>query len=39
MLDLHEGILKSMRASPVILSRLVAGLDGEQIRDRPAPGE
>lgn len=39
MLDLHEEILKSMRASPVILSRLVVGLDDEQIRRRPEPGE
>jgi DinB superfamily len=39
MLDLHEEILKSMRACPVILSRLVAGLDDQQIRARPAPGE
>jgi hypothetical protein len=28
-----------MRASPVILKRLVAGLDDDQIRARPAPGE
>lgn len=39
MLDLHEEILKSMRACPVILSRLVAGLDSGQLRHRPAPGE
>ena len=39
MLDLHEEILKSMRASPVILNRLVAGVDDEQIRARPAPDE
>jgi hypothetical protein len=39
MLDLSEEILKSLRASPVILAALVAGLDDEQIRWRPAPGE
>jgi hypothetical protein len=39
MLDLTEEILKSMRASPVVLSALVAGLDDEQIRRRPGPGE
>ena len=39
MLDLSEEILKSLRASPVILGALVAGLDDEQIRRRPAPGE
>jgi len=39
MLDLHQEILKSMRASPVILNRLVADLDGNQIRRRPEPGE
>lgn len=39
MIDLHEEILKSMRATPVILSPLVAGLDDEDIRRRPAPGE
>ena len=39
MIDLHREILKSMRASPVILSQLVAGLDDEHIRHRPAAGE
>ena len=39
MPDLSEEILKSLRASPVILGALVAGLDDEQIRRRPAPGE
>jgi DinB family protein len=39
MLDLSEEILKSLRASPVILGAFVAGLDDEQIRRRPAPGE
>jgi hypothetical protein len=39
MIDLHQEILKSMRASPVILSQLVAGLDDEHIRRRPAAGE
>ena len=39
MLDLSEEILKSLRASPVILGALVAGLDDEQVRRRPAPGE
>ena len=29
MRDIHEEILKSMRASPVILSQLVVGLDDE----------
>ena len=39
MLDLTEEILKSLRASPIILGALVAGLDDRQIRRRPAPGE
>ena len=39
MIDLHQEILKSMRASPVIISQLVAGLDDEQIRQRPAAAE
>jgi hypothetical protein len=39
MLDLTEEILKSLRASPVILGALVVGLDDRQIRWRPAPGE
>jgi len=39
MLDLNEEILKSLRASPVILGTMVAGLDDERIRWRPAPGE
>jgi DinB family protein len=39
MLDLPEEILKSLRATPVILGAVVAGLDDEQIRRRPAPGE
>jgi len=39
MLDLTEEILKSLRASPVILGVLVAGLNDEQIRWRPALGE
>jgi uncharacterized damage-inducible protein DinB len=39
MLDLHEEILKSMRASPVILSQLVAALSDDAIRRRPAPGD
>jgi hypothetical protein len=39
MLDLHQEILKSLRASPVIAGALVAGLDDERIRWRPAPGE
>ena len=39
MIDLHQEILKSMRASPVIISQLVAGLDDEQVRQRPAAAE
>ena len=39
MIDLTEEILKSLRASPIILGALVAGLDDRQIRRRPAPGE
>ncbi len=39
MLDLNEEILKSMRASPVILGALVTGVDDERIRWRPAQGE
>ena len=39
MIDLTEEIRKSLRASPIILGALVAGLDDRQIRRRPAPGE
>ena len=39
MIDLTEEIRKSLRASPIILGALVAGLDDRQIRWRPAPGE
>ena len=39
MIDLTEEIRKSLRASPIILGALVAGLDDRQVRWRPAPGE
>ena len=39
MIDLRQEILKSMRAGPVIVSQLVAGLDDELIRQRPAAAE
>ncbi|MGE5156250.1 MAG: DinB family protein [Betaproteobacteria bacterium] len=39
MLDLREEIIKSMRASPIILHQLVIGLDVEASRRRPANGE
>ena len=39
MLSLNEEILKSMRATPVILAAMVAGLDDERTRWRSAPGE
>jgi hypothetical protein len=35
----REEILKGMRAAPLVLRRLVRGLDEEAIRRRPAPGE
>jgi DinB superfamily len=39
MLDRREEILKTMRATPVILRALVAEVDDVQLRQRPAPGE
>jgi DinB superfamily len=39
MLDRREEILKTLRATPVVLRVLVSGVDEGQLRRRPAPGE
>ena len=39
MVDRHEEILKSLRATPVVLRALVDGVEDAQLRRRPAPGE
>ena len=39
MLDRRTEILKTLRATPVVLRALVAGVDDPQLRRRPAPGE
>jgi hypothetical protein len=39
MLDCREEILKTLRATPVVLHALVRGLDDTRLRRRPAPGE
>jgi hypothetical protein len=39
MISVREEMLKTMRAVPVVARALVAGLDDEAIRRRPAPGE
>jgi hypothetical protein len=39
MISEREEILKSLRAGPMILSRLVRGLDDDAVRARPADGE
>jgi hypothetical protein len=39
MLDPREEILKTLRATPVVLRALIAEVDDAQLRQRPAPGE
>jgi hypothetical protein len=38
MLDRREEILKTLRATPVVLRALVKDLDDTRLRRRPAPG-
>jgi hypothetical protein len=39
MLDRREEILKTLRATPVVLRALVRGAGDSRLRHRPAPGE
>jgi hypothetical protein len=39
MLDPRVELLKTLRATPVVLRGLVAGSDDAQLRRRPAPGQ
>jgi DinB superfamily len=39
MLDHRVEIVKTMRATPVVLRTLVEGVDDGRLRHRPAPGE
>jgi hypothetical protein len=39
MLDRRAEIVKTLRATPVVVRALVAGIDDAQLRRRPAPGE
>jgi hypothetical protein len=39
MLDRRQEILKTLRATPVVLRALVNGVEDAQLRRRPAPGE
>lgn len=39
MLDRRQEILKTLRATPVVLRALVAEVDEARLRRRPAPGE
>jgi hypothetical protein len=39
MLDRRAEIVKTMRATPVVLRALVEGVDDARLRRRPAPGE
>jgi DinB superfamily len=39
MLDRRQEILKTLRATPVVLRALVNGVDEAGLRRRPAPGE
>jgi hypothetical protein len=39
MLDRRQEILKTLRATPVVLQALVADVDEARLRRRPAPGE
>jgi len=39
MLDRRAEIVKTLRATPVVLRALVGGVDDARLRRRPAPGE
>jgi hypothetical protein len=39
MLDRRAEMIKTLRATPVVVRALVAGVDRAQLRRRPAPGE
>jgi hypothetical protein len=39
MLDRRAEIIKTLRATPVVVRALVAGVDQAQLRRRPGPGE
>jgi hypothetical protein len=39
MLDRREELLKTLRATPMVLQALVDGVDDDRLRRRPAPGE
>jgi DinB superfamily len=39
MLDRRVEIVKTLRATPVVVRALVAGVDQARLRQRPAPGE
>jgi hypothetical protein len=39
MLDRRAEIVKTLRATPVVVRALVAGIDDARLRRRPAPGE
>jgi hypothetical protein len=39
MLERRAEIIKTLRATPVVLRALVAGIDEAGLRRRPAPGE
>jgi hypothetical protein len=39
MLDRREELLKTLRATPMVLRALVDGVDDDRLRRRPAPGE
>ena len=39
MLDRRAEIIKTLRATPVVLRTLVGGVDDGRLRRRPAPGE
>jgi DinB superfamily len=39
MLDRRHEIIKTLRATPVVLRALIAGIDDARLRRRPAPGE
>ncbi|HEY2308479.1 MAG TPA: DinB family protein [Streptosporangiaceae bacterium] len=39
MIDTHKEILKTLRATPVVLRALVRDISDRQLRQRPGPGE
>ncbi len=39
MLETREELVKTLRATPVVLRALVRGVDDARLRRRPAPGE